>query len=176
MYYKNNNQEAKEMELIKDIKENEYEEMVGKVYFNYVEDYIDLRFEKNIPMEYVYQTAEKLNSIQETLIDEICRYSIVFCKDVLERRSKMKEEVNNLNDPKGIFKYMQFDELVVNLPEDMSCYGINLVGSCDWDEENGIQWLIKEDAVVYAGPWADLNIWYSPYEEFLCNYVTMENE
>ena len=76
---------------------------------------------------------------------------------------------------KGILKYMQFDELVVNLPEDMSCYGINLVGSCDWDEENGIQWLIKDDTVVYTGPWADLNIWYSHYEELICNYVLENN-
>ena len=159
------------MELIKDVIENEYEEMVGKVYFKYVEDYIDLRFEKDVPMEYVYQTAEMLNNLQETMIDEICRYSIVFCEDVSEKSSKMKKAVNALDEPKDILKYMQFDELVVNLPEDMSCYGINLVGSCDWDEENGIQWLIKEDKVVYTGPWADLNIWYSPYEEFICNYV-----
>lgn len=27
-----------------------------------------------------------------------------------------------------IMKYMSFDELVVNLPEDMSCVGINLGG------------------------------------------------
>lgn len=28
---------------------------------------------------------------------------------------------------------------------------LNLSGACDWDEENRIQWLIKEDEVVYAG-------------------------
>ena len=163
------------MELIKDIKENEFGEMVGSVYFKYIDEYIDLRFESDVPLEYVQKSAELLNSIQETLIDEICKYSILFCKDVLERCSKMKKAINSLDNPKGILKYMQFDELVVNLPEDMSSYGINLVGSCDWDEENGIQWLIKDDTVVYTGPWADLNIWYSHYEKFICNYV-LDNE
>ena len=49
---------------------------------------------------------------------------------------------------------------------------LNLSGSCDWDEENGIQWLIKEDEVVYAGAYQDLSIWYSPYEkETLFNFA-----
>lgn len=68
-------------------------------------------------------------------------------------------------------EYMEIEGLVVNKPDNMDDIGINLEGSCDWDEENGIQWLIKDDAVVYTGPWSMLNIWRSPYEKSMFNYA-----
>ena len=51
---------------------------------------------------------------------------------------------------------------------------LNLIGWCDWDEENGIEWLIKEDEVVYVGANDWVNIWYSPYEDNLFNYVSKD--
>ncbi len=169
------------MELIKNIKENEFDEMVGLVYFKYFDKYINLRFDIDVPMEYVQKTAEKLNKLDDALMNEICRYSLAYYKDRIESYpdiiGDIKIKESDIHVASDIIKHMSFDELVVNLPEDMSYIGINLGGSCDWDEENGIQWLIKDDTVVYVGPWDDLDIWYSPYEEDdICNYVVIENE
>ncbi len=162
------------MELIKNITENEFGEMVGEVWFKHIDGYIDLRFEQDVPMEYVYKVAEKLNCLQENTFNDIYKYSILYCKDMVESYPDMEIDIDtdSFEKDSDIMSYMEFEELVINLPEDLSEVGINLGGSCEWDIENGIQWLIKGDEVVYVGSWDDLNIWYSPYEEDeICNYV-----
>ncbi len=168
------------MELIRNLTENEFEEMVGEVYFKHIDKYIRLRFDKSIPMDYVHETAEKLNSLSEQTINDIYKYSVFFCRDMLDSYpdAGIDIDVESFDNDSDIMKYMEFEELVIDLPEeDMSRYGINLGGSCKWDTDNGIQWLIKEEKVVYVGGWDDLNIWYSPYEEDdICNYVVRADE
>ena len=161
------------MELIKNIFENEFEEMEGEVYFGYIGKYIHLRFGKDVPEEYVHKVAERLNEFTEEIMCKICNYSIRYCLDKLESYEDIETDidVDEFNDCFSILEYMEIEGLVVNKPDDLKDIGINLEGSCDWDEEQGIQWLIKEDDVVYVGPWSMLNIWHSPYENSLFNYA-----
>ncbi len=160
------------MELIKDIKEYEFDDtqMAGRVYFKYLGDYIDLRFDKGIPMEYVEKTAEKLNDISEETMEQLFNFSIKYCRWNLEEWKHLKRKIrlDLIKKPSDIMKHMSIEGLIVNLPEDMSQIGINLEGSCDWEEEDGIQWLIRDDTVVYVGPWADIDIWYSEVYEEMC--------
>ncbi len=164
------------MELIKNLHENEFDDtqMAGSVYFKYLGDYIDLRFDKDIPMEYVEKTAEKLNTVTEEIMNTLFERSVIYCRSKLDMQPSLKRRIklDKFSKPSDIMKYMEIDGLIVNLPEDMSQVAINLEGSCDWEEEDGIQWLIRDDAVVYVGPWADIDIWYSKaFEETLCNYA-----
>ena len=162
------------MELIKDIRENKFGKMEGKVYFEYLGEYIGLRFKKDIPMDYVIKTAEKMNALTEDIMNKLFERSIIYCRENLEERKYLKRKIrlDKLEKPSDILKYMEINGLIVNLPEDMSKVAVNLEGSCDWEEEDGIQWLIRDDAVVYTGPWADIDIWYSEaYEDMMCNYA-----
>ena len=161
------------MDLIKNLYENEYEEMEGEVYFGYIDKYIRLIFEKDIPMDYVCNTVKMLQEFDEQMMYEICKYSVKYCTDTLERFSDMELDidVNKLDNPLNILEYMKITGLIVNMPEDMTEIGINLEGTCDWAEEIGIQWIIKEKKVVYVGSWSMLDMWISSYEESLSNYV-----
>ncbi len=162
------------MELIKDIRENRFGKMEGKVYFEYLGEYIGLRFKKDIPMDYVIKTAEKMNALTEDIMNKLFECSIIYCRENLEEREYLKRKIrlDKLEKPSDILKYMEINGLIVNLPEDMSKVAVNLEGSCDWEEEDGIQWLIRDDAVVYTGPWADINIWRSKVrEEGFLNYA-----
>ncbi len=149
------------MELIKDLRENKFGKIEGKVYFGYIGDYIDLRFKKEIPMEYVEKTAEKLNEISEETMEQLFNFSIKYCRWNLDEWKHLKRKIrlDLIKKPSDIMKHMSIEGLIVNLPEDMSQIGINLEGSCKWEEEDGIQWLIKDDKVIYTGPWCDINIW-----------------
>lgn len=161
------------MDLIRNIYENEYEEMEGEVYFAYIDKYIHLIYEKDIPMDYVYKTVSLLQEFDEQMMYEMCKYSVKYCKDTLERFPDMELDidVNKLDNPLNILEYMKITGLIINMPEDMMEIGINLEGACDWAEEIGIQWLIKGKRVVYVGSWSMLDIWLSSYEESLSNYA-----
>ena len=76
--------------------------------------------------------------------------------------------MNQIDNPLEILDYISITDMQVEMYTSESAKEIcvlNLSGSCDWDEENGIQWLIKEDEVVYAGAYNDVSIWHSFYEE-----------
>ena len=83
------------------------------------------------------------------------------------------EDINmdEVHGATSILKHMEFGVLVVNLPEDMSEVGLNLEGSCEWAEDDGIQWIIKNDKIVYVGPWQFQNMWRADFEDDFCNYV-----
>lgn len=159
------------MELLKNIIENEFGAMEGEVYFGYIDEYIQISFKKNVPMEYVYKTAKKLNEITDEIMYEVCKYSVEYCKDTLEDDMDIEIDIDELDEPMNILEYMGFDGLIVNMPENMEDVGLNLEGHCDWDEEIGIQCIIKNDKVDYVGMWNRWDMWNNSYIESGCNYV-----
>ena len=166
------------MELIRGIHENEFGKMEGEVYFGYIKEYIGLSFKKNVPIEYVEKTAELLNELSEEKINEICTYSMAYYKDTLECYPDIAEDIDmeNVNSATDILKHMEFGMLVVNLSEDMNQVGLNLEGSCEWAEDDGIQWIIKNDKIVYVGPWHFQNMWRAKYEDDLWNFAGVNEE
>lgn len=169
------------MELIKEVFENEFGQMEGKVYFDYIKKYITLFFDKEVPMPYVIKTVNYLNNINENVVVDLCRYSKKICEIKMKNYpdAEYPDGLSEVKDPLEIFNYMQINHLKVDMYIDESDQNIpvlNLGGSCDWDEDNGIQWLIKEDKVVYVGVWDDLDIWYCDFDDYITNYVCREDE
>ena len=164
------------MEYIKNLKENEFNEMVGEVYCSILGKYIKIEIEEDVPQKYIEQQVQYLNSIDEKILMEICIYSTKFCKTEMKEYPE-KEYVRGLYDTvsaKDIMNYMDIRKLRIDMYEDeddKEIRALNLSGSCEWDKENGIQWLIKDDEITYVGRWDDLNIWYSDVSDPICNYV-----
>lgn len=165
------------MSVIKNLKENEFGEMEGEVYFNAIKQDITIYFEKEVPMDYVEKQVAYLQSLDEKVIRQLCYYSDLFRKEEMEEYpdKDYSEGMDQIDDLLDLFDYMCITALTIEMYKDESVKEmrvLNLSGGCDWDEENGIQWLIKEDEVVYVGAYDGLSIWYSPYEQNdLFNYA-----
>lgn len=158
------------MPVIKNLKENEFGEMEGEVYFNAINQNIVIRFDKEVPIDYVEKQAEYLQSLSKNVIYKMCYYADLFRKEEMKNypNKDYPPNIDQIDNPLQILDYISITDLQVEMYADESAKEIcvlNLSGSCDWDEENGIQWLIKEDEVVYAGAYNDLGIWDSPYEK-----------
>ena len=157
------------MSSIKNLRENEFEEMEGEVYFNAIGQNIVIRFDKEVPMDYVEKQVEYLQSLNKKVIYNMCYYANLFRKEEMKNypNKDYPPNMDQIDNPLELLHYISITDLHVEMYTNESAKEIcvlNLSGSCDWDEENGIQWLIKEDEVVYAGAYQDLSIWYSPYE------------
>ncbi|MDE7204432.1 MAG: hypothetical protein K2O91_21610 [Lachnospiraceae bacterium] len=165
------------MSGIKNLRENEFEEMEGEVYFNAIGQNIVIRFDKEVPMDYVEKQVEHLQSLNKKVIYNMCYYANLFRKEEMKNypNKDYPPNMDQIDNPLELLDYISITDLHVEMYMNESAkkiYVLNLSGSCDWDEENGIQWLIKEDEVVYAGAYQDLSIWYSPYEkETLFNFA-----
>lgn len=164
------------MKYLKNLKENEFNEVVGEVYFSILGKYIEIEIEEDVPQDYIEQQVQYLNSIDEKILREICINSIKFCKEEMKDYPE-KEYARGLYDTiseKNIMNFMDIRKLRIDMYEDeddKQSRVLNLSGSCEWDKENGIQWLIKNDEIIYVGRWEDLNIWYSDVNDPICNYV-----
>lgn len=165
------------MPVINNLRENEFGEMEGEVYFNAIDQNIAIRFDKEVPMDYVKKQVEYLQSLDKKVIRKMCHYANLFREEEMYNYPNKDHPPNmgQIDDPLEILGCISITDLQVEMYADESAKEIcvlNLSGSCDWDEENGIQWLIKEDEVVYAGAYNDLSIWYSPYDkDTLFNYA-----
>lgn len=163
------------MELIRDIVKNKFGAMEGKVWFGGLDRYIDLHFDKDVPMEYVEKTAEYLNQLDGKKMDELFGYSLAYYRDTIENYPDIIEDIDmdGVDDIDGIKEHMEICSLTVNQPKNLSKVGLNLEGGCDWDEDNGIQWVLIGDEVVYVGVWRFEDIWYGDYKHADDNYAPL---
>lgn len=163
------------MEFIKNLHENDFGELEGDVYFKYFDKIIQVEIEEGVQEPYVHKQIDYLNSISDSLISDICKFSFMFCKDEIKAYpdKKYPEGLTEINKVEDVLNYMSIEKIRIELceEENENIKVLNLSGYCDWDEENGIQWIIKDDAVVYVGKWDDLSIWYSNMDSTITNYV-----
>lgn len=163
------------MDLINNLHENEFGELEGEVYFNYFNKTIKVEIEEGVQESYVHKQIEYLNSIKDNIIFDICKFSFIFCKEEMKAYpdKNYPKGLISINKEEDIWNYMSVEKIRIELceEEDEDINVLNLSGYCDWDEENGIQWIIKDGIVVYVGKWDDLSIWYSNMDSAITNYV-----
>ena len=164
------------MNLIKNLVENEFEQMEGDIYFNFLKKDISILYEKEVPMEYIIKSIEYLNSLDQNVMRSLCEYAKKFSRKMINNYPDVNYPIGlkNISEALEILNYMEILRLKVDMYKDDSIRVLNLSGSCAWDEDNGIQWLIKEDKVIYVGPWDDLDIWYADLDNEFTNYVYMK--
>lgn len=164
------------MTNIKNLGENEFGIMEGEVYFDAIGQNIIINFEKEVPINYVEKQVQYLRSLEQKVIERMCYYANLYCKEYMEDYPDVdySKGLDQINNPLELLQndYMVITSIRIDMYKDENIRVLNLSGGCDWNEENGIQWLIKEDEVIYTGPDNELNVWYSSsYKDSLFNYA-----
>lgn len=108
-------------------------------------------------VEYAEKCAEALNVLSAETIDRLCKYSDRYRKDFC---SCVGEDCPKLSRTKDILKYIDPLSLCVIEPQDNDIV-LHLELNCAWEEEHGMQWLMKAGKILYVGPYDDI----SAYEE-----------
>lgn len=159
---------------------DEFGRMCGFAPFPYFQTSLEVTCDPEVTPEYAARCVQWLAEADETLIREICQFALYYLQDTLESTSVgelLDEKIQHIRDPLDILRYMAFGSLAIDPPPDEESADIpvlTLSGGCDWQEDEGLQCLVKNGHVVYLGGWNDLDIWRSPSlgeEDYLCNYV-----
>lgn len=151
--------------------------ITGFTVFPYFQSTIEVVCAPEVTPEYAARSLQWLSAVDETLVREICQYALYYLQDILESTSigeLLDEDIQHIRDPLEILRYMEFGALTIDMPLDPEVPVLNLSGGCDWQEDNGLQCLIKSGHVIYLGGWDDLDIWRSAClreEDYICNYV-----
>ena len=167
-------------DVLRDAQRDKFGNMVGKALFPYFQTDIEVACEPEVTPEYASRSLAWLGELGGERMKEICRYASFYLQDQLECTSVgelLDEGVQDLKGPLDILEYMGFHTLDIENPEDPELPVLNLGGWCDWQEDEGLQCLIKDWKVLYLGTWNDCSVWQSHYlndDQYLSNYVLYE--
>lgn len=110
--------------------------------------------------EYAEQCAEHLKDLSESLVVAICLASVRYCDDFLVAIGEPKI---NFKLPRDVKVQCHPRVLMVPYPEVASEPVVHLELDCDWEEEHGMEWLIRDGRLLYVGafhgedPWSDFS-------------------
>lgn len=143
-------------ELIKNIRSSS-DRQKGEVYFALFDKYIRFSTWKAVNDAYIIECAEYLNSISfnDSIVNHLCEASISYCNDCLDT---IGEELKHFDNLKDVLLLVYPNSLIIPQPR-RSEPVIHLELDCEWEEEHGMEWIIREDKVLYVGAYNGENPW-----------------
>jgi hypothetical protein len=141
--------------LVQNLREGQHGQE-GEVYFALFEKYIPLFNWRKANDAYIMKCADHLNSLDETIIGHLCRASIRYCNDFLDA---IGQEQKHFNKPRDVLSLIYPSSLSIPEPKEESIPVIHMELNCEWEEEHGMEWIIKDGKVLYVGAFNGLDPW-----------------
>ncbi len=148
------------MELLRNNYESSVSGPQGEVWFELFGKYIQFGVEEEATLEYVKACAEYLNALPEATIKDLCEASIRYCNGFL---ADIGEPLKSFDNYKSVLSLIYPSTLIIPEPE----YGdepvIWMELNCEWEQEHGMQWVVRNNEVLYVGgfngtdPWAEIS-------------------
>lgn len=153
-----------------DLHENDYERMEGEFFCECFDQKMQIEYDKTMSLEDVDKAIKQFYDVYSNLLDMLCKYTTSYCKDTMEICPDVdyKEDLYNLNNDLQILNYIGFTRLKLELYKNDVAF--NLMGWCDWAEEEELQWIIYNDKLIYVGPWYDFTMNSKNLYDELFNY------
>lgn len=140
--------------VIKNLKTNEYFEVEGEAYLELFDQNITVYIEQESDIEYAELCITYLNTLSDGLIDDICNASIRYCNEFLD---DIGEDIIEFNKPTDVLPYITPNTICIPKPKNKIEPVIDLELNCEWEEEHGMEWIIRNGVVMYVGPYNGIN-------------------
>jgi hypothetical protein len=136
------------MDLIKNVITNTYGCPEGEVWFELFDKYINFAVEDAADIDYAQLCAQYLNSQPESVIKDLCEASIRYCNNFLEAIGEPEKEFENYRD---ILQLIYPSVLLIPDPENNNEPILHMELNCEWEEEHGMEWVVRNNEVLYVG-------------------------
>jgi hypothetical protein len=143
------------MELVRNIKTGSYG-LEGEIFFILFDKYIEFLANDPSNLNYVETCANYLNSLSPAVIDSLCQASIRYCNDFL---SMIGEEEKVFGNPREVLSLINPSILSVPVQPESNEAVVHLELNCEWEEEHGMEWLVRGDKVLYVGAFNGEDVW-----------------
>ncbi|CAM4227625.1 DUF6985 domain-containing protein [Lederbergia lenta] len=144
--------------MIENIQETKYG-IEGTTYSKLFDKHIRVWLEDGVDLEYGRFCVDALNHLNDKLIDEICRAAIAYCEDFCDAIGQEPPKIEKARD---ILNYIDPTGLIVDEPRDPHKPVIHLEGNCEWEVEHGIEFIIREDQLLYLSSFNGMGAWDEP--------------
>lgn len=159
--------------MITDIKQDYYG-IQGKIYSEIfcadMEVIID-----GASIEYAQKCVRHFNSLDNNLVETICRGAKAYCLDFMEIAGgdwykEMTIPVTPETPLPEMLKCFRPQVLIIEKPDDDNKIGYQIECSCDWDIEHGMEIDILDNKVIYLSSFNGYSPWYE-YNNEKSNYI-----
>ncbi|OPH62188.1 hypothetical protein BC351_00865 [Paenibacillus ferrarius] len=140
---------------MKNIRNTEYG-LVGEMYFSLFDRNIEVSIDDELMIEYANICAEYLNSLNDEVINQFCLAAIRYCNEFL---SDIGEDEIGFNKPSDVLTLIKPKSLTVPDPQNGLEPVIDMELDCEWEEEHGMELIIRNDTVLYVGAYYGENPW-----------------
>ena len=140
--------------VIKNLKTNEYSELEGEAYFELFDRNILVYIDQDADIEYAELCITYLNSLSKELINQLCKASIRYCNEFLD---DIGEDIIEFSKPTDVLPYITPNTICIPCPKNKSEPVIDLELHCTWEEEHGMEWIIRSEKVMYVGAYNGIN-------------------
>jgi hypothetical protein len=147
-------------ELIRNIRQEHFGQE-GEVYFGLFGKYISLFNWQGASEAYVLKCAQYLNNLGEQIITHLCEASIHYCNDFLDAVGQEPKYFDKSRDVLALIRPSSLSIPKPRVPAQEDVPVIHMELNCAWEEEHGMEWVIRDNKVLYVGayngenPWAD---------------------
>ena len=146
------------MNLIKNISRGK-DCIEGEVFFGLFNKYITLYVEDD-NLIFADKCAIYLNSLSSEVVEILCRSSINYCNSFL---AVIGEPLKSFSTPLEVLELIYPSVLIVPYPERENELVVHLELNCEWESEHGMEWVIRNNKVLYVGafngedPWSEFD-------------------
>lgn len=169
--------------IIQDLKRTKFG-FEGTLDYPLFETQIKVFVDREEDIEYAQKCADCLCNMSEDTLLRLSTYIIRYCeyhREYLEEDGSIPENISGTE----ILEYIVPSVLIVERPEDPSIIGFHVECGCDWEWEHGLEFTIRDEKILYVGPFDDMSPWnkgrlsyvgfYNPDNAESMNYADKED-
>ncbi|MDP7017186.1 MAG: hypothetical protein QGG36_15380 [Pirellulaceae bacterium] len=110
--------------------------------------------EEGASVDYAQKCADYFNSLPDHVIASLCAAAIRYCNEALDA---VGEPLMEFRSDRDVLNIVYPSVLMVPPGNHESAPVIHMELNCDWEEEHGMEWIIRDDEVLYVGQFTGEN-------------------
>ena len=131
----------------------------GKFHSTLFDKPIGVMIYEELDVEFVESCVTLFNGLTDDSINHLCRASELYCNDFLE---SVGEPEIIFQNPRSVLEIVYPSMLIVPTANSTREPVVQMELNCDWEEEHGMEWVIRENQILYVGAYGGCD----PYGDF----------
>lgn len=136
------------------LKSNNFSEYEGETFLDIFDHNVKVYIEQGADVEYAERCVAYLNALDEEVLDTLCRAAIKYCNEFLE---DIGGDIIEFATPRDVLSYITPNTICIPNPKNKNEPVIDLEFNCTWEEEHGMEWIIRDGKAMYVGPYNGIN-------------------
>lgn len=109
---------------------------------------VSVRIQEGVDLAYAEGCAKDFNQLSQKVIDQLCTYTLRHCHSHCDYFGEDRPEIK---DTAEMLSYIEPFFMYVTSAEENEGLAYTVELHCDWDQEHGLSWIIRNGEILYVG-------------------------